>query len=167
MTIWVQLTEDIAKTHPNYGIKKGAAFLRFILVATPAMWCFSSAGNLQTIGQARGGFETSDYLTILAPVIFFIWSLWNASILGKHDPRFFKSFYAFVVIGPVILIVCSLLWMVISGLKFSGEDFAAKTIGTLLGWFLWFGLAAAYVHWSTRINVTLRHVVKSNDLLAK
>lgn len=163
MIEWIKLEKSVAAKHPKYGIKRLAAFFRFAIIAAPAMWVLTSGGNLASILNARGSFMYADYLTMAGPLILFFWSLWNVHLLGNMDARFIRSFYAYIVVGPVILTVMSLLWMALSGLSFDGQNFAAGMIGTILGWFLWYGVAGLYVLFSVRINVSLLHRVKASD----
>ena len=165
MQPWITIPKEIAISHPSFGIRRLAAFFRAMLVITPSLWLLGSIGDLTSIIQVRGSLTYSDYLLVAPRVIFFVWSGWNAFILGKHDQRFYTSFFAFLALGPVILIASNLLWLTSSGFQLNNEV-AENFIAFLVGWGFWSALMVAYVKFSTRINVTLKNRVRATDPLA-
>ena len=165
MPRWVTIPVEIAATHPKFGIKWLAALLRFMLVLTPSMWLLTSIGSLKEIIDVRGHLTSPDYLLLVPPVMFFLWSGWNANLLGKRDTRFFISFFTFLALGPVILVASNLLWLVNSGFQFKVDVVATHYLALCIAWSFWAMLLAAYVLLSKRINVTLRHRVRLTDPL--
>jgi len=137
-----------------------------MLVITPSLWLLGSIGDLTSIIQARGSLTNTDYLLVAPKVIFFIWSGWNAILLGKHDQRFYTSFLAFLALAPVIFIASNLLWMMNSGLQLKTNEVAENFVAFLAAWGFWSALMVAYVQFSKRINVTLKNRVRANDPLA-
>jgi hypothetical protein len=166
MQTWITLPKEIATSHPKFGILRLAAFFRAMLVITPSLWLLGSIGDLTSIIQARGSLTNTDYLLVAPKVIFFIWSGWNAILLGKHDQRFYTSFFAFLALAPVILIASNLLWMMNSGLQLKTNEVAENFVAFLAAWGFWSALMVAYVQFSKRINVTLKNRVRANDPLA-
>lgn len=166
MQPWITIPKEIAISHPKFGIRRLAAFFRAMLVITPSLWLLGSIGELTTIIQARGSLTNSDYLLVAPKVVFFVWSGWNANLLGKHDQRFYGSFFAFLALGPVIIIASNLLWTANSGLQLKTNEVAENYVAFLVAWGFWSALMVAYVQFSKRINVTLRNRVRTTDPLA-
>jgi hypothetical protein len=164
MSRWVTLPPNVAATHPKFGVKGMAQFLRVMLVLTPSLWLMSAIGRLPEIIDARGALTAIDYSLIMPPIALFLWSGWNAHLLGKHDSRFFPSFYAFLALGPII-IVFRLFWMANSGLQLNVQAIATGFLSFLAGWAFWSSVMITYVMLSKRINVTLRGRVRPTDAI--
>ena len=167
MSPWVILPAELARSHPKFGIKGLASLLRFMLVLSPSLWVLGAIGDIMEIIEVRGHLQSSDYLRLVAPSIFLVWSGWNVHLLGKRDSRFIPSFLVFLAIGPVIIVVTELLWLMNSGFQFKVDTVARTFFVQSVAWCAWALLLAAYVLLSKRLNVTLRQRVRSNDPINK
>lgn len=163
MNNWIMLTHDKASTHPAYGIKGAANFLRVISVVLPGLGFLQAIGTLPQIITSRGSLLPIDYLLVLPSIIFFLWSGQNAILLGKRKAVFIRSFFAFLAIGPMISISVQLIWIANAGSQAKSEDIAAGLLSIVLAWAIWAAIWVPYVVFSKRINVTLLNRVKSND----
>jgi hypothetical protein len=163
---WVTIPKEIATSHPKFGIRRLAAFFRAMLVITPGLWLFGSIDDLATIIQVRGSLTNADFVLVAPKVIFFVWSGWNANLLGKHDQRFYVSFFGFLLLGPVIIIASNLFWLANSGIQFTTNEVADDFVALLVAWGFWSAVMVVYVQFSKRINVTLRNRVRATDPLA-
>ena len=163
MKNWITLTHDKASTHPAYGIKGLANFLRVISVLLPGLGLLQAIGIFPEIIFSRGSLLPIDYLLVLPSIIFFLWSGQNAILLGKHRAAFIRSFFAFLEIGPLISISVQLVWVVNAGSQVKSGDVATGLLGIVLAWAIWAAIWVPYVAFSKRINVTLLNRVRSND----
>jgi uncharacterized RDD family membrane protein YckC len=167
MPKWVAISQEQAKVHPKFGIKGLAQFFRVISVVTPGLWFLSAIGSLKELIDARGSIASIDYLLLIPPVIFFLWSGWNARLLGKHSTAFFPSFYALLAFGPVLIVVTRLFWMANVNLEVNLESnanaVASGFLAFLIAWAFWSALLVLYLALSRRINVTLRNRVRTSD----
>jgi hypothetical protein len=163
MSRWVNIPASLSATHPKFGVKGLAKFLSVMLVLTPALWLMSAIGRLPEIIDARGALMAADYSLLIPPIALLLWSGWNAHLLGKHDSRFFPSFYAFLALGPIIIVVFRLFWMANAGLQLNVQAVATGFLSFLAGWAFWSSVMIAYVMLSKRVNVTLRNRVRHTD----
>jgi hypothetical protein len=132
-------------------------------VVTPCLWLLSAIGSLTELIDARGALASIDYLLLIPPVIFFLWSGWNAQLLGKHSTAFFTSFYALLALGPVLIVVTRLFWMANVNLEFDAKAVAPTFLNFFMAWVFWSALLVLYLALSRRINVTMRNRVRPSD----
>lgn len=171
MNNWITLTKEKAESHPAYGIRGSAAFLRAISVVLPGLGLLQSVGALPQIISARGSLLLMDYLLPVPAVIYLLWSGQNAILLGKHKAAFIRSFFTFLAVGPIISISALLIWSINAGASGKGEaistDMTLHLLSNVLAWAIWAAIWVPYVIFSKRINVTLLNRIRNNDPFSK
>ena len=167
MNNWITLPKNEVITHPAFGIKGAAAFLRAISVVLPGLGFLMAIGQLPQIISARGSLLPVDYLLVLPSIIFFLWSGQNAILLGKQNPVFVRSFFTFLAVGPIISIAVILIWSINTGTSGKADAMSISLLSVILAWGIWAAIWVPYVLLSKRINVTLLCRVRSNDPFLK
>ena len=165
MKYWIDIPYELAVQHPKFGIKGFAAVFRCLLAIGPSWGLITAIANVLEIIIARGELIPIDYIVPLPAIICFLWSGWNVYLLGKHDSRFFNSFFTFLVAIPLLKMAVHLLWIMNTQLAVNLKAFLMSLLMQCIAWLLLSLPFAMYVILSKRINLTLRGRIRSIDPL--
>ena len=169
--VWTDVNKDLAKSHPLYGIKGWARFLLFSLVVVDPVLTIQWVYHWHYLNEQFPNIYPDHVVTnftrrgVVELVLY-----WILGVLLWRKSRYFQIALTIVFLVYAILEIYSFVRMVQFNYRFNSSLLSFIEVFAWREWFLealryipFLAIFLPYSWISTRINITCRHRLKSND----